>query len=356
MNQLILPLFCTSRAPPQRLECPPTRQEIALRESPVFCVFVHPPIGWSAPPPGPKSPCANSAVFVSSAQPPRSRPAAAPQQPPHSPHKHPAAVPQPSHNRPAAAPQPHCPSRPAAAPQPSHSPIAPATPHSPQPPRSPAAVPQRPILIAEPDPRTFTRLAVTTRSPDNSQDATTAWILLTAHNLAGKLQTQRVACGRATGKYKYSSRRGWRLSFLHPAESASRSLTQAPRRPRKTHRGLTAGLRDGGLYLAGSGEIQQRLELLQDSTAARRDSHLPTFFLLRRSPFFQSGLCGKLQNVHTTCSLHLAGPPRSRPGRRRRSTNAAKPPWCWWCSAGLLASAAGAGAPSAALSPCHRPR
>eukprot|EP00439_Symbiodinium_sp_Y106_P048636 s4536_g6.t1 len=121
------------------------RQEIALRESPVFCVFVHPPSGWSAPPPGPKSPCANSAPIAP------------------------------------------------AAPQPSHSPIAPATPHSPQPPRSPAAVPQRPILIAEPDPRTFTRLAVTTRSPDNSQDATTAWILLTAHNLAGKLQTQRVA-------------------------------------------------------------------------------------------------------------------------------------------------------------------
>ena len=134
MNQLILLLFCTSRAPPQRLECPPTRPEIALRESrSFFCVFVHPPIGWSVPPPGPKSPCANSAVFVSSAQPPCSRPAAAPQpprstaapqQPPHSPHKHPAAVPQPSHNRPAAVPQPHCPShptRPAAAPQPCRS-------------------------------------------------------------------------------------------------------------------------------------------------------------------------------------------------------------------------------------------
>ena len=299
MNQLILPLFCTSRAPPQRLECPPTRPEIALRESRSFFLrFRAPPNRLECPPHPARNRLARIPPFLCPArsrpaaapQPPRSRPAAAPQQPPRSPHKHPAAVPQPSHNRPAAAPQP------------SHSPIAPAAPHAPQPPRSPAAVPQRPILIAEPDPRTFTRLAVTTRSPDNSQDATTAWILLTAHNLAGKLQTQRVACGRATGKCKYSSRRGWRLSFLHPAESASRSLTQAPRRPRKTHRGLTAGLRDGGLYLAGSGERQQRLEQLQDSTAARRDSHLPTFFLLRRSPFFQSALCAKV----TTSTLHVA--------------------------------------------------
>ena len=75
-----------------------------------FCVFAHPPIGWSVPPPGPKSPCANSTVFVSSAQPPCSRPAAAPQpprsrpaaapqppqppQPPHTPCSHPAALPQ----------------------------------------------------------------------------------------------------------------------------------------------------------------------------------------------------------------------------------------------------------------------
>ena len=54
--------------------------------------------------------------------------------------------------------------------------------------------------------------------------------------------------------------------------------------------------------VAGSGEIQQRLEQLQDSTAARRDSHLPTFFLLRRSPSFQSGLCAKV----TTSTLHVA--------------------------------------------------
>ena len=37
MNQLILLLFCASRAPPQWLECPPTRPEIALRE---FCSFL----------------------------------------------------------------------------------------------------------------------------------------------------------------------------------------------------------------------------------------------------------------------------------------------------------------------------
>ena len=47
MNQLILLLFCASRAPPQWLECPPTRPEIALREFCSFCVFVHPLIGWS---------------------------------------------------------------------------------------------------------------------------------------------------------------------------------------------------------------------------------------------------------------------------------------------------------------------
>ena len=68
------------------------------------------------------------------------------------------------------------------------------------------------------------------------------------------------------------------------------SLTQAPRRPRKTHRGLTTSLRGvGGLYLAGSGERQQRLEQLQDCYCGIRDSHLSTFFLLRHSPFFQSG-------------------------------------------------------------------
>ena len=113
-----------------------------------------------------------------------------------------------------------------------------------------------------------------------------------------------------------------------------------------------------GCTWPGRAKDNNDLNSCKTATAARRDSHLPTF-LLRRSPFFQSGLCAcKNVRTKTTCSLHLAGPSRFRPGRRRRSTNAAKPPWCWWCSEGLPAPAAGAGAPSAAPSPSsgHRPR
>ena len=141
-------------------------------------------------------------------------------------------------------------------------------------------------------------------------------------------------------------------AVLHACSSSSRrassgshlaSCTRVRRskRPGKTHR-----------------DKYNDLNSCKTATAARRDSHLPTF-LLRRSPFFQSGLCAcKNVRTKTTCSLHLAGPSRFRPGRRRRSTNAAKPPWCWWCSEGLPAPAAGAGAPSPAPSPCpgHRLR
>ena len=131
---------------------------------------------------------------------------------------------------------------------------------------------------------------------------------MTAHTLAGKLQTQRVACGRATGKCKKSSGRGWRLSFLHPAQRTSLSLTQVPRRPGKTHRGFRTSLRDvGGLYLAGSGERQQRLERLRDCycDAQRFTQRVAlAYFLLRRLPFFQSGLCAcKNVRTKTTCSL-----------------------------------------------------
>ena len=100
-----------------------------------------------------------------------------------------------------------------------------------------------------------------------------------------------------------------------------------------------------GCTWPGRAKDNNDLNSCKTATAARRDSHLPTF-LLRRPPFFHSGLCA-CRNVRTktTCSLHLAGPSRFRPGRRRRSTNAAKPPGCWWCSGGLPAPAAGAGAP-----------
>ena len=113
-----------------------------------------------------------------------------------------------------------------------------------------------------------------------------------------------------------------------------------------------------GCTWPGRAKDNNDLNSCKTATAARRDSRLPTF-LLRRSPFFQSGLCAcKNVRTKTTCSLHLAGPPRSRPGRRRRSTNDAEPPGYSWCSGGLPVPAAGAGAPSPASSPCpgHRPR
>ena len=140
MNQLILPLFCTSRAPPQRLECPPTRQEIALRESRSFLRFRAPPNRLECPPTRPEIALREFRRFcvqrAAALQPPRSRPAAAAPQPPQTPRSRPAAIPQPPRSRPAAplpqpprsrpaaVPQPHCPShptRPAAAPQPCRS-------------------------------------------------------------------------------------------------------------------------------------------------------------------------------------------------------------------------------------------
>ena len=64
-------VFLCFRAPPNRLECPPTWPRNRLARIPqFFCVFAHPPIDWSVPPLGPKSPCANSAVFLCCRAPP----------------------------------------------------------------------------------------------------------------------------------------------------------------------------------------------------------------------------------------------------------------------------------------------
>ena len=49
-----------------------------------------------------------------------------------------------------------------------------------------------------------------------------------------------------------------------------------------------------GCTWPGRAKDNNDLNSCKTATAARRDSHLPTF-LLRRSPFFQSGLCAKFK-------------------------------------------------------------
>ena len=181
MNQLILLLFCASRAPPQRLECPPTRPEIALREFRRF------------------------RVQCAAVPQPRSRPAAVPQppQPPPS-RSHPAAAPQPRHSSTAtnshrgARPQDDC--------------RAPAIIWPLLGWRSPHAVPVGQLARCHNSLDSFDCSHSRRQAPDP----------------AGRLRM-------CNWEMQKSSGRGWRLSFLHPAQSASMSLTQVPRRPGKKH-------------------------------------------------------------------------------------------------------------------------